>query len=46
MLKDVAKKYMAEYTPGLSPTDAKFFKIWELGYDSATGMGRREKVKV
>jgi hypothetical protein len=28
---------MAEYTPGLKPYEAKFFKIWELGYDSAQG---------
>jgi hypothetical protein len=29
---------MAEYSPGLKPNEAKFFKIWELGYDSAKGL--------
>jgi hypothetical protein len=28
---------MAPYTPGLKPYEAKFFKIWEQGYDSAQG---------
>jgi hypothetical protein len=37
---------MAEYTPGLKPDEAKFFKICELGYDSAQGLHAVKAVTV
>jgi hypothetical protein len=37
-------KYMAEYTPGLQPYEAKFFKIWELGYDTASRMDKEKSL--